>query len=375
MRRYFVVAAITVLSFVVAVPLMAANSAVPVPVPAPEPGNYVVAGDRVEVAKDVESDVYAVGRTVVVSGRVGGDVLALGGRVRITGPVTGNVRVLGGTVELASSVGHNVSVAGGSLVLAPGARVLGHVLAAVSTLTLQGTVEGTVKAAAQQATLAGTTQGAVELWLDRNGSLHVAKSARADGAVRYHAATSAEVEAGAQLAHAPEQVALPYRANESRSGWLLGKLAWLFGLAVLAMVLTYLMPKKVQEVAEEALAKPWPSLGWGALWAFAVPIVALLLIFTFIGLPFMLVLVSFYLMGLVVSQVAAGAAVGWYLRGRPSLKWLQAWKLLTVVFLGLLVFRLAAALPGVGPLVSFFGMLWGWGALLRVQRRTAASFR
>lgn len=371
------IAALTaaVFIFALALPVVTlADSNTQLPASAHEPGNYFASGDDVEVAGTVGSDVYAVGRTVVISGRVDGDVIAIGGRVRITGPVTGNVRVLGGTVELASSVGHNVTVAGGSLVLAPGSQVQGHIFAAVSDLKLDGTVEGTVRAVAQQATLSGTTKGAVELWLNRDGNLLVAKSAQVGDAIRYHATHEATVEAGAQLAHMPELVLLPSEQAESHVGWLIGKLAWLFGLAVLAMVIVYLMPKKVEEAADEALTKPWPSLGWGALWAVAVPVVTVLLAFVFIGFPLMLVLVALYIMGLVVSQVVVGAAVGQYLRRLPTLKFLQSWKLLPVVLLGLVLYRLLVTVPFVGSLIALLATLWGWGALLRVQRRTVASF-
>ncbi len=338
-------------------------------------GNFYASSYQVEAAGKVEGDVYAVGGTVVVSGEVEGDVLVLGGKVRITGPVVGSLRVLGGEVELASSVGRNVSMAGGKLLLAPGSYVVGNVAVAAGELELRGIVEGVVEAAAGGAVISGEVQGPVELWLDRQGTVTILDTAVLGSTFRYRAARVAKVAAGATLAQVPEQLQLPmYHSPRTQVGWWLGELAWFFGLAVLAMVLIYLLPRKVQEVAEEALAKPWPSLGWGAAWLVLAPIGVIVLGITIIGLPLALVLTALYIIGLFVAQVAVGAAVGWYVRSLPTFQAIQSWKLFPVVLMGLLLYRLVTAVPYIGSLVALVALLWGWGALLRVQRRTLATF-
>lgn len=374
-RKIFIIASTLFLFVLVTEPAQAAGGTSDrLPAGETHHGNLYAAGETVEVVGKVESDVYAVGGTVVISGEVQGDVLVLGGRVRITGPVVGSVRVLGGEVELTSSVGRNVSVAAGKVLLAPGSYVFGHVSLAAGEIDLRGAVEGEVKAVAGQALLGGTVRGPVELWLDRGGSLRVLESAVLGSSVRYHSAGSAQIASGAKLAQPAQHLPLVVRSHESWRGRWFGELAWLFGLAVLAMVITYLIPKKLQEVAEEALTKPWPSLGWGAIWLIAVPIIAFLLLLTIIGIPLAVVLVALYIIGLFSAQVAAGAAIGWYARSLPALKFARNWKLLPVVLMGLLLYRIVAAVPFLGSLISLVVVLWCCGALLRVQRRTIASF-
>lgn len=338
-------------------------------------GNTYAIDEAVEVTGKTIGDVYAVGGTVVVSGEVEGDVLVLGARVRITGPVVGSVRVLGGEVELTSSVGRNVSVAAGKLTLAQGSYVFGHVAAAVGQLELRGTTEGKVDAAAGQVTIAGVSKGALDVRLDRTGNLRILETAVADGGVKYRAVHAAEVATGAKLALPLEHVVIPRdRSTHRQFDWWFGELVWLFGLAVLAMVLTYLMPRKLQEVGEEALAKPWQSLGWGVAWLVGVPVVATVLAVTLIGVPLAVVLVALYVVGFFVAQVAVGMAVGWYVRTLPLFQFMKNWKLLAVLLLGLVLYRLAAAVPFLGTIVVGLSVLWTWGALLRVQRRTVAAF-
>ncbi len=323
------------------------------------------------VKDDVESDVLVAGGNVTVTGQVGGDVLVIGGNVQVAGQVIGNVRVLGGNVELAGSVGHNVSVVGGTLVLGKSSRVGGHVSAAVGSLKLEGTVEGSVQAAAGDAVVAGEVKGPVEVWLGRDGQLEVASTAVTGAGFTYHASRPATVGAGAKLAQVPELKPFVLTRDQGHVGWLIS----LFGSLALALVLVRLLPKKLMEVASEALAHPWSSLGKGALWAVVVPLAVIVMLLTLIGLPIALVLGAVYVVGVLVSKVVAGAAVGWWLKQRPQLKFMQSWSTLWLVLFGVTLFRLVTFIPIPGTLVGLVAMLWAWGALIEVQRRTLASFR
>src|SRR3990167_2378864 len=101
-----------VLSLIIAIPVAWAKGQAPniyVPRGESKIGNYYAAGNSVEVAGAVESDLIVAGGSVVVSGAVGGDVIVAGGNVRVSGPVGGNIRVIGGNVEILGTVARNVT--------------------------------------------------------------------------------------------------------------------------------------------------------------------------------------------------------------------------------------------------------------------------
>ncbi|MDZ4229860.1 MAG: polymer-forming cytoskeletal protein, partial [Candidatus Veblenbacteria bacterium] len=354
MKYFHVLVSAFVLSLIIAVPSAWAKGQSPnvyVPRGESKAGNYYTAGNSVEVAGSVESDLIVVGGSVVVSGAVGGDVIVAGGKVRLSGPVGGNVRVLGGDVDIIGIVERNVMVAGGNVRLSESGQVKGQVTAAAGNLELRGKVGGSVLAAAGMVVLAGEVEGPVTVYLDSEGVLEVRESAVTGGAFTYYGTKQAQVAEGAQLHEAPQFHEFTPRTH-SRGLWWWGKLFAIFSALVLGMVLVSLAPKKVQEAAEEALASPWRALGWGALWAVLVPVAVVILLITIIGLPLAVVLVALYVIGLLLASVVAGAAVGWYIKSRSAQSWFARQSLMLVVLSGIVIFRLFTFIPFVGGLVA-----------------------
>ncbi|MBI5466058.1 MAG: polymer-forming cytoskeletal protein [Candidatus Kerfeldbacteria bacterium] len=331
-------------------------------------------GQEIIITEPVNGDLIVAAGNVVVRAEIQGDLLVAGGNIRVESHVAGNIRALGGNLTLASTVGRNVLAVAGTVAFLPPSHILGHVTAVAGSLNLGGLVEGSVGAAAGQAALVGTISGPADLWLERGAVLEVKDTASLAGRLTYHASRQASVSNGAKLSQPPvfESYAAT-SANSYRRGWWLGRLGSLFGALVLGMVVVRLIPRKLEEVTTEALIRPWPSLGWGLAWAVGGPLTSLLLLVTIIGLPLAVALLAFYVLGLVVTPVVAGATIARYILSWPQFKTLNNWPLLASVSLGIVVFRVLTSLPWLGSILLVLGVIWSWGALIRVQRRTLAG--
>jgi len=336
-------------------------------------GNYYGAGDTVEIAGSVKSDVIVAGGNVIVSGAVGGDVIAAGGNIRITGPVGGNVRVVGGNVEIYGTVARNVMVGSGTLVIGESAKISGQITAGSGTMEIRGLVQGGILAGSGAVILSGEIQGPINLYLDKSGSLDIRETTKTGSSFNYYGVKQAQVASGAQLAEAPQFH--EFVTKPAKPVWWWRFLISLFSALVLGMVLTSLIPGKLQEVITEALSNPWRSLGWGALWAFIVPIMVIVLMVTIIGLPLALVLAAIYFIGLILAPIVAGASLGWFIKSKSGEGWLTKQRLLVVVLVGIFIYRLIVFIPFIGGLVGLVGALWAWGAILQVQRKLIQSFR
>jgi cytoskeletal protein CcmA (bactofilin family) len=360
--------------FALVLPVLASNAEDNVNLPTDKviSGNYYTVGQTVEINGRVESDLVVAGGNVLVSGEVGGDVLALGGNVRIIGPVSGNVRILGGNVEIAGPVGHNVMIGAGKLIILPSSQIQGHITAGAGTLEVNGLVEGDVLVGASNVKITGNVKGAVDVWLEHNGILNISKTAVLESQLVYHGNTQAQIEQGAKLAQAP--VFKEWNKNAVEHGWWWGWLISLFGALVLGMVLMSLWSRQIMETGQEILTHTWPSLGWGAIWGVAVPIICIILLFTLIGIPLALVVVGLYFISCLVAQVIAGAAIGLLLKSKIK-GVMDKWSNLVIVLIGIFMYRLLAGLPWVGGLVILAGTLLAWGAVLRVQRKNLVIFK
>ncbi len=169
-----------------------------------------------------------VGGDIQVLEPVDGSLIAAGGRIRVEAPVTGNVRAAGGKIIIDAPIGGDVSVAGGSLELGPNARIAGKLKFRGGELIRDPASEVT---------------GTVE---------HVSG--------RHHR----ELTTGERFLR----------------GWI-----WTFGLILLAAIIAAALPGPSRRMAQELRERPWmtPLLGFVALTA--IPVAAVLMMVTIIGIP------------------------------------------------------------------------------------------
>jgi hypothetical protein len=287
--------------------------------------------------------------------------------------VGGNIRVLGGNVEIVGTVERNVLVGAGTLVIGETSQVKGQVTVGAGTAELRGKVMGGVLAAGGAMIIAGEISGPINVYLDSTGQLDVRETAKTGSTFDYYGVESVNIAEGAALAQAPVKHALPVRTDKPVWWWRF--LISLFGSLVVGMVLMSLIPRKVEEAMAEAVANPWCALGWGTLWVVGVPIVSIILMVMVIGLPLAFILLPIYLIGFIVAPVMAGATLGWIMKIKSGDAWLAKQKTMLVVLLGIMIFRLAVAIPVVGGIVWLLGILWAWGAILQIQSRLIKSQR
>jgi len=133
------------------------------------------------------------------------------------------------------------------------------------------------------------------------------------------------------------------------------------------------LPDFYARVAQTLRTRGWMSLLLGFLALVCIPVAALILVFTLIGVPLALLAIALCLALLLVGYVSAGIGIGaWALAklkaDRTEAKW---WRIGAAV-LGVLAISLLGRLPYLGGLVVLGALLIGLGALL-LQVRTGAA--
>ncbi|MEX5263339.1 polymer-forming cytoskeletal protein [Kocuria sp. CPCC 205231] len=400
--------------------------------------NVVVAADKV-----VDDDLYVTGGDVVVDGTVRGDLLVAAGTVTINGTVEGDLMAAAQTVVIEGTVGDDARVAGQVLLLGeqarvaddlvtagysvearPGAVIGGDVLLGAYQALLAGTVEGEVTAGAAALALAGAIGGDVQAdvgsadeveaaWAPTTGvavprvepGLTLTDEARLDGGLSYRSGTEAAIAPGAEIAGEIryEQVVV----EEEPAGpagplaLLLAGLRLFVTLFLVGLLALWLLPRAVTGAARTLRARPWLSLGWGALTiagtavaVLAVLVVSILLavalgwmtlaglaaavVTTAVVLDLVLVLGLVLAVALLAPVVVGFTAGGLLLRDRAPVSF---GKRVLALALGLLVYVLLRAVPFLGPvvglLVALLGLgalvVWAWGAARRSRARRRAG--
>lgn len=371
LRRIRLLAA--ALALAATAPLLAQAPAAP---SAPD-RNVYSAGGQVRPAGPVQGDYSAVGARVIVDQPIGGDAALAGGSVDLRAPVGDDVRAVGGDVSIESTIGGELFASGGNLTLTRDAVVARAAALYGGNVTLHGRIDGPLKVGAQSVTLHGEVKGDVQLTAE---TIELGPTARIGGALRYTSGSELKKAEGATVAGAitreddarpsTDRSAARERPRSMGAAWGAGLFSYLALLAC-ATVFLLLLPTFASQSAQRVRASPWAALGLGFAMLVAVPMLAVLLFVTILGIPLGVALLALYpvllLAGFLVGVLFIAHRIPPALRqGAPAgfgrgLAWFA---------LALLLVLLVGAIPVVGALLAGLLSLAGMGAcVLELYRR------
>ncbi|HFQ93028.1 MAG TPA: hypothetical protein ENK32_03390 [Anaerolineae bacterium] len=377
------------------------------------PDDLYVGGERIIINGTIEGDLVAMGQDVIINGTVEGDVLVLAQSISIQGEVQDDVRVMVFLVALGREgvVGDDLVGGGYSLETAVGSQVNGGIAFFGFQALLDGNVAGDVRFAGNSLEINGAVGGDVNATVGSEQDtgpgpflfmpqmpktavippgLTVGKEASIGGDLTYQAPESASIPARAVSGQTNyEQVTQPEQERpEESAGQKAFSASWSalqkwVTLIIIGFVLLKITPLLVPNLAGILGEKLWPSLGWGAVWYFGIPLLAfvlagaaLFLMFLFgliklgtislavgliVGAILVVVFVALFLIFLYLTKIVVGYALGlWILRKLNSgLAEKPIWPLA----LGTLIVIILITLPYVGALISLIIAMLGLGTL------------
>jgi cytoskeletal protein CcmA (bactofilin family) len=336
-------------------------------------------GDTVTVPQGevVDGDLYVIGRSIIIDGTVNGDIFGLGQTITINGTVNGGItlvgqtlningqiahgaRLAGQTINVNSSIGRDLAAAGTTLNVATTAKIADDLIFGVSTSSISGQVNGDVKGGANEVTITNEVGGNVELAVEK---LTITSTANIQGNLVYTSENEASIQSGARLGgstthNVPEKPAVP--APFAGIG---GKLLGFIMLLVIGIIIIVLAPRWISAMADSIRTKPWPSLGWGALFLFATPIAAIIVIITIIGLPVGLIALVLYGIAVYLSQIPVGFLIGrLIIRRNGEIE--SRGLMIGALALGLVILLVLRLIPYIGGWVTLLAIMFGLGSVV-----------
>jgi cytoskeletal protein CcmA (bactofilin family) len=342
-----------------------------------------VFGGSVRIDQPVPGDLIAAGGNVDVDAPVAGDAMLAGGNLRITAKVEQSVYAGGGRLILDAPIGRNLRVGGGQVDVGPMAAVAGNVTVGGGQVSLRGPIKGMVTAGGGRVLIDAAVDGDV---VSNAGRLTLGPNARLAGKLSYRSGDELVRDPAAQVAGAIERLPMPGRGASSaerrergwaeharRAGpsWL-----WTVGLMAIAALLVGALPVTSQRVADALRTR----FGWSLLWGFialvCIPVAALILMISIVGIPLALLVVLLYLALLLVGYVGSGVALGQWALGRfkADAAARTGWRI-AAAMAAVLALALLGSVPFVGGFVALVAVLAGIGgiALLFAPRRAAPT--
>lgn len=335
--------------------------------------NFVRFGQDIAVQGTIHGDVIVVGSAITVDGTVDGDVIAVGQTVRINGTVGGNLRVAAQTIILSGSVGRNATLLAESLQIEEKAVVGWSMQSAGRSLTLNGIVNGNAHFYGAEADMRGTVKGNAFFGMSEDGMLRLSAPSTIGKDFTYQADQQLTIPSGVTIGGTVRRQEPAFRESDMkrffRSLDIFSRVASVFGALVVGLVLVSLLPRWSNRVVVTMRAKPAKSLGCGALLAVAIPVLAVILLFTIIGIPLAIISLLFYGIAWYVTRVYLGLFVGTWIMERFGKKNENGAKI-GVMVLGVAVVSVVGWIPFVGWILTTAASLLAFGALLLTKHES-----
>ena len=282
---------------------------------------HVVAGGNVDIDHPVEGNLYVAGGNVSINAPVTGHARIAGGDVAVKSSIGGKLAIAGGNVHIDSPVAGNVTVSGGTLELGPNARIGGK--------------------------------------LDfRGGQLEQDPAAQVLGGVTRTKHAHHKLDAG------------PFKG-----GWVV-RAMWTLGLMLLAAIIAGALPGPAKRMQEELRTRPWLAALFGIMALIIIPIAAVIVMITIIGIPVGLLAILGYMGLLLVGYVATAVLVSGLMldRYKSEAATRTAWRVGAAV-LAMLVISSLAHVPLVGGFLALVALVMGVGAIVAaiVHRKQFAA--
>jgi hypothetical protein len=250
-------------------------------------------------------------------------------------------------------------------VVVPRGEAVGEVVVFSGRVTVDGVVRGDVVVLDGQITVSGQVSGSV---IALDGSVRLLATAQIGGDVLAHddviVADGASV-GGRMNEHVSFNLSGPLRAVGAFLSWLAVAVSTL----VLGLLFALVAPRALDRTAAAGWTAPWGSAGWGLVLAVAVPVLAVAMIASVVGVPLglglLLAIGLLTLVGAVVTAHAVGRALVGDARGSAT-AFLAGWGIATVVGL----------IPYVSGVVFGLSVAYGTGAaVVAVWRVRGPRFR
>jgi hypothetical protein len=348
---------------------------------------------RVDVGADeiIDDTLVAIAQTVVIEGHISGDVVALARMVTISGTIDGNLITLAEHVDIEGLVRGSVMTAGrhvhvvglqasqlyaaGRVVALDGVDLRGDAMLAGKKLEIGGVIGRDVYATADRVVFDAELQRDLhvdgdDLQVGEHASIGRDLQAKVDEVEDLAIDTGALIQGSTNIDVA---------AGDTRFddvSFYVGKFLMLAAGLLFGFVAFVFAPNMFKAPREQTEQHRWARvLGLGIAALISIPILAVIIAVTLVGLPLALVAIGGYALALYLGKLFIVAELGRRILNLSGNKRSDVvWSLL----IGLLIVAVLVELPFVGALIGFVLAVLGLGTVvnyLLVGRRRRAESR
>lgn len=309
----------------------------------------------------VNGNLVAFSDTVKISGTIKGNLITAAENVTVTGTVGGSMILMASDIDVSANIAGDAVTAADRVSFSSEARVNGNTAVAAKSITFAGQTERDFYTAAERITMNGTVGRHLEAWGDK---LALGEEARIGGNVRFRAEDDDELTQSplSRVDGEVEVIGVTYeRTNRYLTGeFYVGQMLLLIASLLFGLVLFWLLPNLRDVEVGDGLdgAK---SAGIGLITIVSLPIIAIMVAFTVVGLPFTIIGLVGWIVLMYIAKIVVAGYIGSLLLADSE----RANNAFMVLLVGLVPIYIAINLPFIGGILGFLLTIVGAGLVIQ----------
>lgn len=323
----------------------------------------IIAAEQVVIDGDITGDLIVAGEKVIIRSKIGGNVIAFAEELEFESAINGTVFAAGESVAInETGITGNLFIAGEKIRNDSPFIVGGNVLLAAKDAELGAEISRELWAAASILTFSGKIAKDLRYY---GGELELSSKAHIGGDLQAMVADelSLQVDDNAVILGERRIETIPEEAHtHSTSDYYFGRLMKLLAAFLFGLVMYWLFPS-LRSASALGGRELLSTSAWGAVALITTPLLAILIMFTLIGLPIGIAGLLMWMIAMYAAPIVTGAYVGDAILANA-----EQHRPILALFLGLLILFVLGSIPFVGSAARLIALIVGLGIIVRWVR-------
>lgn len=327
-----------------------------IPIGANAKTNNFIADDNVSINEDIPATSFIAGNNVEVSSFIDGAAFIAGQHLRL-GSQQDVLFAGGNTINVKGATSKEVYVAGNYVEISD--SIIRDLYVAASSIKLNSSVERDAYLKADNVIINSTVNGDLTIAAE---SIELGDKAVIEGTLKMPKEANIKISKQAIIKEEELYVADINKKDDSIVDTFMDKLIAFLSMLVIGLILLIIKGKAFEKISK---MKKDPisilkDIGIGFCFLVIVPVAAIIVMFTLVGIPLSIIALLIYAIMIYLSLIPTAYFLGeLILKDKISNKYLE----FTLV---LLVIYILKAIPIIGGLISFLGICLGLGIYLKL---------
>lgn len=331
---------------------------------------YVISQDLI-VNGSISGDLIAVSNNITINGEIAGDLIAVSNNIEVNGIINGNLRTISENLIIKGTVQKNISTISINLDTENTSFIGWNVLSLSDKISLNGQINGNVNLFSNDLDINSIIEKNLKVnILNKEGYLTLGNKTIINGELFYKNFSENIIkidgqvieEINSELKKSHDFFVLP---------WFIKKLFLIFSAILLALLLTTFI-KNIDKKFEIKDTKHFLNIFLqGSILFFITPILSILLMFSFIGIPLSLILLSLYIILIYLAKIITAFFLGNIIL--TKLFKIKEHKKIWSGVLGIVLLWFSFSIPYFGKIISFITIIIGSGLIINYVKNKSKN--